>query len=135
MRFGVYRGSMPRPRPEQAIQKALFEHLRMRGVPGLVAIHVPNGGFRKPVEAKILKGLGVIPGVPDVLLWHDGKSFAIELKSESGRATELQLEMLDRLSQAGVFTAVCHGLDKALAVLEFWAPLRGYVQQRAYNQI
>jgi VRR-NUC domain len=102
--------------------------LRQRGVPGLVAIHCPNGGWRSPIEAKILQSLGVTAGVPDVLLWHDAKSFALELKSETGRTTEQQLEMLNRLSEAGVYTAICHGLDRALAVLEAWNLLRGATQ-------
>ena len=113
---------------EQDIQRALFEHIDRRGVPGLVAIHCPNGGWRSPIEAAILKGLGVTAGVPDVLLWFDCKSFAIELKSEAGRTTEAQLEMLNRLSEAGVYTAICHGLDRALAVLESWSLLRGQTQ-------
>jgi hypothetical protein len=119
---------MTRRRPEDSIQRAVFAHIRARGVKGLVAVHVPNGGFRKPVEAKILKGLGVTAGTPDLLLWHDGKAFAMELKAEAGRITETQLEMLNRLSQAGVLTCVCHGLDKALAVLEAWQLLRGRCQ-------
>jgi VRR-NUC domain len=117
-----------RRHPEQDIQRALFEHIDRRGVPGLVAIHCPNGGWRSPIEAKILQSLGVTPGVPDVLLWFDCKAFAIELKSEAGRTTEAQLEMLNRLSEAGVFTAICHSLDRALAVLESWSLLRGSTQ-------
>ena len=117
-----------RHHPEQDIQRALLKHIHQRGVTGPVAIHCPNGGWRSPIEAKILRGLGVTAGVPDVLLWHDCKSFALELKSEAGRTTEAQLEMLNRLSQAGVFTAICHSLDRALAVLESWSLLRGQTQ-------
>jgi hypothetical protein len=61
-------------RPEDQIQRAVFQHIRARGVAGLVAIHVPNGGYRRPVEAAIMKGLGVTAGAPDVLLWHDHKA-------------------------------------------------------------
>jgi hypothetical protein len=121
---------MGRRRPENEIQRCVFQHIRARGVTGLVAIHVPNGGYRRPAEAKILTGLGVTAGVPDILLWRDGRSFAIEIKSETGRVTDAQSEMLDRLSKAGVATAVCHGLDPALATLEGWQLLRGRAQRR-----
>jgi hypothetical protein len=67
----------------------------------------------------------VTKGVPDLLLWHDGKAFALELKSEEGRPTESQLEMLSRLDKAGVYTALCHGLDPAIRCLEAWGLLRG----------
>jgi hypothetical protein len=50
--------SQRRPRPEQQLKIALFQHIKHRGVPGLVAFHPANGGARRPVEAAILKGLG-----------------------------------------------------------------------------
>ena len=76
----------------------------------------------------ILKGLGVTAGVPDIIIWHLGKSYALEVKAEKGRLSDAQSEMLDRLNKAGVVTAVCHGLDPALATLEGWGLLRGSVQ-------
>jgi hypothetical protein len=109
---------MRRHQPEQTIQTPLFQHIRARGVRGLVAIHVPNGGFRRRVEAKILVGLGVTAGVPDLLLWHDGKSFALELKSEDGRVSKTQADMLARLSAADVCTDIAYGLDRAVEILE-----------------
>jgi hypothetical protein len=119
---------MRRRRPEDAIQRAVFQHIRACGVAGLVAIHVPNGGFRRLTEAKILVGLGVTAGVPDILLWHDGKSFALELKAGAGQVSSAQVEMLNRLANAGVATAVCCGLDSALVTLEGWELLRGKAQ-------
>jgi VRR-NUC domain len=113
--------------PQDQIQDAVFAHIRARGVPGL-AIHPANGGYRKPVEAKILAGLGVTAGAPDVLLWHAGKSFALELKSETGRTSPAQAEMLDRLKGAGVLTGIAHGIDDALIVLQGWQLLRGQAQ-------
>jgi hypothetical protein len=59
-------------RIEDQIQRSLFQHIRVRGVAGLVVIHVPLGGYRRPVEAKILQGLGATAGTLDVLLWHGG---------------------------------------------------------------
>jgi hypothetical protein len=46
---------------------------------------VPNGGWRSPIEGAILKGLGVQPGVPDLILVRDGLPFALELKTGRGR--------------------------------------------------
>jgi hypothetical protein len=114
-----------RMRPEDAIQKAVFEHIKQRGVPGLVALHPANGGLRSRVEASRFKAMGVIPGAPDVLLWHADKSYALELKSPDGRVSEAQAEMLARLGSAGVYTCVAHGLDRALKVLEAWGLLWG----------
>ena len=62
-----------RARPEDAIQRTIVQHLETRGVPGLVWFAVPNGGYRRPVEAAIMKGLGVKAGVPDVIAIHNGR--------------------------------------------------------------
>ena len=72
---------MTRHRPEQAIQRALFQHLAARRCPGTFAFHAPNGGARSPVEAAILKGIGVVAGLPDVVAVREGRMFALELRS------------------------------------------------------
>jgi hypothetical protein len=114
--------------PEAAIQRAVFQHLRTRGAPGVFAFHVPNGGYRKPVEAAILKGMGVIAGVPDIIAIHNGRCFGLEIKSEGGRATDKQLEAIAAMREAGAFVAVAEGLDRALACLEAWGLLLGRAQ-------
>jgi hypothetical protein len=64
-----------RCRPEQTIQRAVIEHLAVRRTPRTFAFHVPNGGARSKIEAAILKGLGVVAGVPDVIAIRDGRTF------------------------------------------------------------
>ena len=112
-------------RPEQIIQRAVIQHLRQRGVPGVVFLHVANGGKRRPIEGAIFKSLGVRAGASDLLLWHDRKSFALELKAPHGRATEAQLDFLADMKRAGAFTAIADSLNGALATLESWGLLRG----------
>jgi VRR-NUC domain len=117
-----------RASPEAQIQRAVFQHLRVRGAPSVFAFHPANGGYRKPIEAAILKGLGVVAGVPDVIAIHNGRVFCVELKREGGRATDKQLECLDRLRQAGAIVAIATGLDEALRKLEHWGILCGRSQ-------
>jgi hypothetical protein len=114
-----------RSQPEAQIQRAVFQHLRARGVPGMIAWHTPNGGKRRPVEAAIMKGLGVLTGVPDVIALHKGNAYALELKAEGGRPTEAQLATIAKMEEAGAYTCIAEGLDRALAVLEAWGLLRG----------
>jgi hypothetical protein len=110
---------------EAAIQRTVIAHLQQRGIAGLVYVHVPNGGFRKATEAKILKGQGVRAGCPDLLLWSHGKAFALELKTEQGRVSPAQRRFLEDLQGAGVHVAVAAGLDAALRTLEAWRLLKG----------
>jgi len=72
------------------MQRAVFEHLAVRGAPGVFAFHPANGGYRRPIEAARLKGLGVRPGVPDVVAIHRGQVYAIELKTKHGRTADTQ---------------------------------------------
>jgi hypothetical protein len=109
---------------EQQIQRAVFDHLRLRAERGVFAFHVPNGGYRKPIEAAIMKGLGVKAGVPDVVAIHQGRVYAVELKAEGGRATPKQLEAIAAMEAAGAYCCIAEGLDRALAVLEQWGLLR-----------
>ena len=115
-------------RPEDAIQRAVFDHIGAHGAPGLVAWHTPNGGKRNAVEAARFKAMGVRPGVSDLVAVHDGRIFALELKAPGGRPTEAQLEFIADMERAGAFTCVAEGLDQALAVLESWGLLRGAKQ-------
>jgi hypothetical protein len=115
-------------RPEEQIQRAVFEHLALRSAPGVFAFHPANGGWRSRIEAAILKGLGVRAGVPDVIAIHRGQVYAIELKTENGRATSAQLQAIQQLRSAGAQVEICHGLDRALTQLEVWQLLRGRTQ-------
>jgi hypothetical protein len=115
-------------RLEQELQRAVLDHLRMRGQKGLVFFAVPNGGYRSGVEASIMKGLGVRAGVSDLILLYLGAFYAVELKSEKGKATLPQAAFLAEVRAAGGHTAVCNSLDAAIERLEQWGLLRGAVQ-------
>ena len=80
-----------RAQPEAQLQRALVEHLAWRARPGVFAFHCPNGGWRSRVEAAILKAMGTVPGVPDIIIIYDGHCFGLELKAEGGRLTPAQI--------------------------------------------
>jgi hypothetical protein len=114
---------------ESTIQRTVFHHLRMRGVPGVFAFHPPNGGYRRPIEAKILKGMGVVAGVPDVMIMqaHGGgcRVFGLELKTEIGRLSDAQMETQIKMELAGVTAFNAYGLDQAIHALEYWGLVKG----------
>ena len=104
-----------RCRPEDAIQRAVFQHLRARGAPKVFAFHPANGGYRKPVEAAILKSLGVVAGVPDVIAIHNGRCYALELKAEGDRAyAEF---MRNRPTPEATVDALVYSLRRGIAEL------------------
>src|SRR5262249_52463218 len=89
-----------RQHPEDCVQRAVCQHLQLRGVRGLLFWHAPNGGKRRPIEAAIMKSLGVRAGVADLILLHSGRIFALELKAEDGRPTAAQMQFISDFNAA-----------------------------------
>jgi hypothetical protein len=113
-----------RARPEQQVQKAVLGHLAWRAVPGVWWCHYPAGGWRSPIEAAIFKSLGVVAGVPDLLLVRDGQLYALELKAEAGRLTDVQSDAQAKMRRAGAIVATARGVDEALGQLVLWGLIR-----------
>jgi hypothetical protein len=118
---------------QQEIQKPAVQHLKVRGVRGLVYWHTPNGAFlggkrnRKniSIQGSILKGMGVRAGVSDLILVHASKVYALELKAPGGVTSAEQDKFLEDMAAAGATVAVAVGLDAAIATLESWGLLIG----------
>jgi hypothetical protein len=119
-----------RQQPEHALQTALVQHLRLRARPDVLWFHVANQRKADARTGAILKRMGALAGVSDLLLFRpsecghcSGKhieAFALEVKAPGGRPTEAQLEFMARFSEAGGHTCIAEGLDRALAVLDAW---------------
>jgi hypothetical protein len=112
---------------EDCVQRAVCQHLQLREVRGLLWWHTPNGGKRRPIEAAIMKSLGVRAGVADLILLHAGRMFALELKAEDGRPTVAQMKFVSDFNAAVApngGACISRGLDRALGVLETWGLLR-----------
>ena len=87
---------------------------------------VPNGGRRNRKEAILLKSSGVIPGVPDVLIFDSppaapgAAGTALEMKRESAvpsSVSKFQRRWLSELSERGWKTIVGFGGEHALVEL------------------
>lgn len=116
-----------RRRPEQAMQQAVMRHLELRGTPGAFWFHVANGGYRTQIEAAIFKSLGVRPGVPDLILLHEGRMYGLELKAGRNGLTPSQRTAHTLMRVAGATVETATGIDEALHVLSEWGLLRGRV--------
>ena len=111
-------------RPEQVIQTAVIAHLAARSVPGVFYWHTPNQGKRGFVNAAALKAMGLVAGVPDLLILKDGNLHALELKSAKGALSPSQRLVMARMESCGAQVAVASSIDEALVTLEFWGVIR-----------
>jgi hypothetical protein len=117
--------SRRRQQPEAEIPKCVFEHFKIRSAPDVFAFHPANGGYRRPIEAKIFQGIGVRSGVPDIVAVRGGQMYCLELKAKGGRLTPAQVAAHSLLISAGAMVAMADNIDAALRQLESWSLLRG----------
>ncbi len=110
---------------ENQEQAAIFEWaaLMERKYPELrLLFAVPNGGYRPPKTAAILKATGVKSGVPDICLpvprgEHHG--LYIELKRRKGGALSANQRIwLNALTEQGHMAVCCKGADEAIRTIE-----------------
>jgi hypothetical protein len=87
--------------------------------------HCPNGEWRSRITGAILKGQGVVAGIPDLIIIHAGRTYGLELKSDSGRTTPIQRETHARMREAGAIVSTAYGIDEAVAQLVEWQLLKG----------
>lgn len=86
------------------------------GVPEDTLIHIANEGSGSVSRGKLLKKLGVRPGVADLFLSVARGNYHglwIEMKRLGGRLRPEQRAFLENMQGQGYDTAVCHGAEAA----------------------
>ncbi len=111
-------------RPEQALHRAAVQYLDAVLPDNSVFWHTPSGGYRTRAEAAIFAGLGVMGGIPDILILYRSKLIAVELKAPKGRLTEKQKAMHVRLMLAGAIVTTVTSLDELENFLAQVIPLK-----------
>jgi hypothetical protein len=111
----------PRDRNAEArIQAAIVEWIRTVA-PDLIAFHAANGGYRTPAEAARMKWVGVLAGVPDVIvLGLDGRCWLIEIKGPAGALSAEQRAIRDRCTALRIPFVVAKSIDDVRLAFRLW---------------
>lgn len=117
-------------RPEQDLQIQQVEFLDWALVAPWRFLHVPNGGYRTPAEAAIMKAMGQKEGAADILFLGPRWPFVwIENKSLKGTLSDPQKEWRDWCHSIGAPWFLCRSLDDLVAACaDAGVPLRGTPQ-------
>ena len=106
---------------EDSIHKSIMQFL-WRALPSdCLAWHTPNqAGTRTIAETKRLKSMGVLPGIPDILIWNakDSRLIGIEVKSPKGVLSKSQKQLFPKLDSLGIPVHVCRSIDEVQAALD-----------------
>jgi len=81
---------------------------------------VPNGGLRHKLEAARMSRLGVRAGVADLHIVYRGRLYCLELKSPTGQLSASQAQMIRKLEDCDVPTAVIRELSDVTHVMREW---------------
>jgi hypothetical protein len=85
---------------------------------------IPLGGGGR-LRGAMLKGVGVKPGLPDILILDGGRALWLELKSTHGKVSAAQRDTHALLRRAKSPVGVVRNLDEVITFLRFHGvPLR-----------
>ena len=103
---------------EYQLHATVAEFLDWALLPPALYTTFPAGwGVLARSTAGRLKRAGLKQGIPDILLFHNGKATGIELKSYNGTLTQIQKDMHARLRGAGIEVFTCASLDEVIGIV------------------
>jgi hypothetical protein len=97
--------------PEIRLHAAAVRYLRTV-CPDCITLHIANGGKRSKETARLMKALGVLPGVFDLLLiCPDGRHMWLEAKADAGKLSPEQQWFQRELILRGVPYVIFRSLN------------------------
>lgn len=114
------RKSRATPRHEEShIQIQMVNWFRLQ-YPSYIIAAIPNGGRRNAVEAKIMKGEGVLAGFSDLIVVAFNSILFIEVKTEKGKQSTSQKKFQSDVERLGFQYSVCRSLKDFQLTIERW---------------
>lgn len=123
---------MPRRNnPEEQLQRAVVEYLRWTK-PNCVWFFVNNGARLSKAQAGKAIGLGVLPGVADlVFVLPGGHVGFIELKTPGNYLTPKQKAFRDDVLRLGARYAYAYSHEEVVTILRTWGVTFAHTRGRA----
>lgn len=102
---------------ESKIQKEIVRYFRY-AYPKSLIYAIPNGGKRNVIEASRLKSEGVLAGVSDLHVIHDGAIYFIEVKTDKGKQSESQLDFQNKVESQGFKYFIVKNVDDFIKIFD-----------------
>ena len=104
-------------RPEAELQRACVRWYRMQYAKDAMLLYMNHQNGKNMTEQSILKGLGLVSGVADLTLLHQGKAYFFELKSPNGKQSQRQEEWEMEVTRHGFDYYLINDLDTFMLVV------------------
>lgn len=104
---------------ESQIQRQMVQWFRLQ-YPKWIIAAIPNGGQRNALEAKIMKGEGVLAGFSDLIIIANKNVLFVEVKTKDGRQSELQKKFQTDVERLGFQYLICRSLQEFQMTIEKW---------------
>lgn len=100
---------------EHKLQVAIVRFLRLNR---FFVFAVPNGGNRDAKTGAYLKDEGVMAGVSDLIIMHDGRIVFVEVKTDTGRQRPTQVAFQQAVEAEGHRYLIWRSLDDVIAWID-----------------
>lgn len=104
---------------ESQIQIQMVKWFRLQ-YPHYIIAAIPNGGQRSALEAKIMKGEGVLAGFSDLIIIARENVLFVEVKTKRGYQSDLQAKFQSDVERLGFQYSICRSLDEFILTIEKW---------------
>lgn len=104
---------------ESQIQRQMVAWFRLQ-YPRYIIAAIPNGGQRSALEAKIMKGEGVLAGFSDLVIIADRSMLFVEVKTKDGRQSKRQKKFQADVERLGFQYFICRSLQGFQLTVEKW---------------
>jgi len=107
-------------RAEDALQIAVADFLRVALLPGTPWTSIEHAGRMTPQQGAVRKAKGVRRGLPDLIIWNDGATHCIELKTKTGVQSAEQRAFQSEITDQGACYRVCRSVEDVETALREW---------------
>lgn len=115
-----YSAKPRRANPESQLQKAVVQHLRLSGSPGVLVLKITNEGRRSAWLGAEFKLQGLRPGAADLCICHKGRTFFLEIKAKGQKPEPEQVAFGADALLAGCDYQWADNINQALTILHGW---------------
>lgn len=118
--LSLYSRPKRRRAPEQSFQREVVRLLKMMLSDTAVVFHGANEGKRTLVAGRMLKDIGMLPGLPDLGIVDCQRIYWLELKAKGRSPTDVQKQCHTALQRAGSPVAVVRTIDDVMIAVRDW---------------